>query len=126
MLGRPWLTCSGSQIIELFQSYFNVVDEDSLRNNFVLIYELLDGARLAGVTHSHWLTRAGAEVMDNGYPQVLLPEALKLYITQEGVRSDLAPHDIRVRPRKAPEQPGPTLTLRRRDEPPSRATRRCR
>jgi hypothetical protein len=27
----------------LFKSYFTVFDEDSLRNNFVLIYELLDG-----------------------------------------------------------------------------------
>ena len=28
----------------LFKSYFTIFDEDSLRNNFVLIYELLDGA----------------------------------------------------------------------------------
>ena len=38
-----------------------------------------------------------SEVMDDGYPQVLNSEALKLYITQEGVRSELAPTDIRVR-----------------------------
>ena len=31
-------------MITLFKSYFNTFDEDSLRNNFVLIYELLDGA----------------------------------------------------------------------------------
>jgi hypothetical protein len=48
-----------------------------------------------------------AEVMDNGYPQILTPEALKLYITQQGVRSELAPFEIRVRlacvmPRCAP------------------------
>lgn len=35
--------------------------------------------------------------MDNGYPQILAPEALKMYITQEGVRSELAPNEIRVR-----------------------------
>ena len=28
----------------LFKSYFNAFDEDAVRNNFVLIYELLDGA----------------------------------------------------------------------------------
>ena len=32
------------QVISLFKSYFGVFDEDSLRNNFVLIYELLDGS----------------------------------------------------------------------------------
>ena len=36
--------CAWRQVITLFKSYFNTFDEDSLRNNFVLIYELLDGA----------------------------------------------------------------------------------
>jgi AP-2 complex subunit mu-1 len=31
------------QVITLFKSYFGSFDEDSLKNNFVLIYELLDG-----------------------------------------------------------------------------------
>jgi hypothetical protein len=35
--------------------------------------------------------------MDNGYPQILAPEALKLYITQQGVRSELAPFEVKVR-----------------------------
>jgi hypothetical protein len=97
------------QVITLFKSYFNTFDEDSLRNNFVLIYELLDGAspcRCVTVVRSFELTapltplsvyRTCAEVMDNGYPQILTPEALKLYITQQGVRSELAPFEIRVR-----------------------------
>ncbi|RRT79018.1 hypothetical protein B296_00003412 [Ensete ventricosum] len=58
------------QAVALFKSYFGgAFDEDAIRNNFVLIYELLD------------------EIMDFGYPQNLAPEILKLYITQEGVRS---------------------------------------
>ena len=58
------------EVIVLFKSYFGgPFDEDAIRNNFVLIYELLD------------------EIMDFGYPQNLSPEILKLYITQEGVRS---------------------------------------
>ena len=41
----------------------------SLRNNFVLIYELLD------------------EVLDYGYPQNCSTDVLKLYITQQGDKS---------------------------------------
>ena len=33
-----------SSVIELFKAYFGNVNEESLRSNFVLIYELLDGA----------------------------------------------------------------------------------
>ena len=58
------------RLLRYFKSYFGgASDEDAIRNNFVLIYELLD------------------ETMDFGYPQNLYPEILKLYITQEGVRS---------------------------------------
>mmetsp|Transcript_23648 Transcript_23648/g.39678 ORF Transcript_23648/g.39678 Transcript_23648/m.39678 type:complete len:441 (+) Transcript_23648:411-1733(+) len=57
------------QTIELLKSYFNKLDEESIRNNFVLIYELLD------------------EVLDYGYPQILSPDILKLYITQSSVKS---------------------------------------
>ena len=39
------------QIVALFQSYFEECSEAAIKNNFVLIYELLD------------------EVMDFGYPQ---------------------------------------------------------
>ncbi|KAH8521469.1 hypothetical protein H0E87_002486 [Populus deltoides] len=69
------------EAVALFKSYFGgAFDEDAVRNNFVLIYELLD------------------EIMDFGYPQNLSPEILKLYITQEGVRSPFSskPTDIPV------------------------------
>ncbi|BBN00176.1 AP-2 complex subunit mu-1 [Marchantia polymorpha subsp. ruderalis] len=68
------------EAVALFKSYFGgAFDEDAIRNNFVLIYELLD------------------EIMDFGYPQNLSPEILKLYITQEGVRSPFStkPQDMR-------------------------------
>mmetsp|Transcript_4235 Transcript_4235/g.14729 ORF Transcript_4235/g.14729 Transcript_4235/m.14729 type:complete len:445 (-) Transcript_4235:103-1437(-) len=58
-----------NDLVKLFKSYFNTFDEDSLRNNFVLIYELLD------------------EIMDFGFPQIMTSDLLKTYITQEGVRS---------------------------------------
>jgi len=35
------------QAVQLFKSYFGgAFDEDAIRNNFVLIYELLDGSSL--------------------------------------------------------------------------------
>lgn len=50
---------------ELLRAYFNgPLDENSVRKNFVLIYELLD------------------EIVDYGYPQILEADVLKRYITQ--------------------------------------------
>lgn len=49
----------------LCKAYFNTeFNEDQIRKNFVLIYELLD------------------EIMDYGLPQICDPDLLKLYITQ--------------------------------------------
>uniref|UniRef100_A0A803PNC9 MHD domain-containing protein n=1 Tax=Cannabis sativa TaxID=3483 RepID=A0A803PNC9_CANSA len=74
------------EAVALFKSYFGgAFDEDAIRNNFVLIYELLD------------------EIMDFGYPQNLSPEILKLYITQEGVRSPFSS--------KPTDKPVPNATL---------------
>mmetsp|Transcript_26144 Transcript_26144/g.46495 ORF Transcript_26144/g.46495 Transcript_26144/m.46495 type:complete len:422 (-) Transcript_26144:15-1280(-) len=56
-----------SQVVTLFKSYFGgKCDENAIKNNFVLIYELLD------------------EIIDFGYPQVLDSMILKQYIFQEG------------------------------------------
>ncbi|XP_015959058.1 AP-2 complex subunit mu [Arachis duranensis] len=74
------------EAVALFKSYFGgAFDEDAIRNNFVLIYELLD------------------EIMDFGYPQNLSAEILKLYITQEGVRSPFLS--------KPADKPVPNATL---------------
>ena len=52
-------------MVTLCKSYFNgEFGEEQVRKNFSLIYELLD------------------EVMDFGYPQILDPDLLKMYITQ--------------------------------------------
>jgi len=56
------------RFVELLRSYFPQVDENAVRKNFVLIYELLD------------------EVIDCGYPQIMEPEILKRYITQGGMK----------------------------------------
>uniref|UniRef100_A0A914XZ84 MHD domain-containing protein n=1 Tax=Panagrolaimus superbus TaxID=310955 RepID=A0A914XZ84_9BILA len=52
--------------IEVFGEYFKDVEEESVRDNFVIIYELLD------------------EMMDFGYPQTTDGKILREYITQEG------------------------------------------
>jgi len=53
------------KIVSVFSEYFKDVEEESIRDNFVVIYELLD------------------EMMDFGYPQSTEPRILREYITQE-------------------------------------------
>jgi AP-1 complex subunit mu len=56
------------QLAALFQDYFTTLNEESIRDNFVIIYELLD------------------ETMDHGLPQSLDSTILRQFITQEGNR----------------------------------------
>ncbi|OOQ91289.1 AP-2 complex subunit mu [Penicillium brasilianum] len=60
------------RLIVLGRSYFGKFDEEAVKNNFVLIYELLD------------------EILDFGYPQNTETDTLKMYITTEGVKSAIA------------------------------------
>jgi len=53
----------------VMQSYFGKISEENIKNNFVLIYELLD------------------EILDFGYPQNTDTGILKTFITQQGVKS---------------------------------------
>ncbi|KAK9828491.1 hypothetical protein WJX72_000299 [[Myrmecia] bisecta] len=56
-----------TQMVNLFKSYFGgEFSEQSIKSNFVLIYELLD------------------EILDFGYPQIVDPSILKQYIFQKG------------------------------------------
>lgn len=50
------------QVVEVFENYFNEVCEESIKDNFVITYELLD------------------EMMDFGYPQTTEPKVLKEFI----------------------------------------------
>ena len=61
-----------NRFIALGISYFGKFNDDAVKNNFVLIYELLD------------------EILDFGYPQNSETDTLKLYITTEGVKSEKA------------------------------------
>jgi AP-1 complex subunit mu len=53
------------KLVEVFKDYFKELEEESIRDNFVITYELMD------------------EMMDFGYPQISEPKILREYITQE-------------------------------------------
>lgn len=53
------------RLVAVFTEYFKTLEEESIRDNFVIIYELLD------------------EMMDFGYPQTTESKILQEYITQE-------------------------------------------
>eukprot|EP00096_Caligus_rogercresseyi_P006257 TRINITY_DN2257_c0_g1_i1.p1 TRINITY_DN2257_c0_g1~~TRINITY_DN2257_c0_g1_i1.p1 ORF type:complete len:433 (-),score=184.42 TRINITY_DN2257_c0_g1_i1:370-1668(-) len=53
----------------VMEAYFGKISEENVKNNFVLIYELLD------------------ELLDFGYPQNTDTGILKTYITQQGIKS---------------------------------------
>lgn len=53
--------------VDVFKDYFGELEEESIRDNFVIIYELLD------------------ETMDFGYPQTMESKILREYITQASV-----------------------------------------
>lgn len=57
------------KFIALMESYFTQFTDTNVKNNFSLIYELLD------------------EILDFGYPQSTDPETLKMFITQEGMKT---------------------------------------
>ncbi|KAL3234475.1 AP-1 complex subunit mu-1-I [Nakaseomyces bracarensis] len=56
------------KLIEVLSEYLKTVEEESIRDNFIIIYELLD------------------EVMDYGIPQITEPKMLKQYITQKSFK----------------------------------------
>jgi hypothetical protein len=52
-------TCSLSFFFQVFKDYFGELEEESIRDNFVVVYELLD------------------ETMDFGYPQTCESKILR-------------------------------------------------
>lgn len=60
------------RFISISRSYFGKLEEEAVKNNFILIYELLD------------------EILDFGYPQNSEIDTLKMYITTEGIKSEMA------------------------------------
>lgn len=58
------------KIVEVFTEYFKELEEESIRDNFVVIYELLD------------------EMMDFGYPQTTETKILQEYVQSEAAGAD--------------------------------------
>uniref|UniRef100_A0AAY5KDM2 MHD domain-containing protein n=1 Tax=Esox lucius TaxID=8010 RepID=A0AAY5KDM2_ESOLU len=56
------------KMCDVMAAYFGKISEENIKNNFVLIYELLD------------------EILDFGYPQNSETGALKTFITQQGIK----------------------------------------
>lgn len=91
------------KIIDVMQSYFGKISEENIKNNFVLIYELLDGeyktdlvmlllcvTLLKALTHItlYFISPFSfIEILDFGYPQNCDTGVLKTFITQQGVKS---------------------------------------
>lgn len=61
------------KIAAVFTEYFKELEEESIRDNFVVIYELLD------------------ELLDFGYPQTTDSKILQEFITQEGHKLEIQP-----------------------------------
>ncbi|TMS22942.1 AP-1 complex subunit mu-2 [Larimichthys crocea] len=60
------------KLVEVFTEYFKELEEESIQDNFVVVYELLD------------------ELMDFGFPQTTDSKILQEYITQEGAKLEVA------------------------------------
>jgi len=81
-----------SSLVDLFKSYFEGdLNEQSIRNNFVLMYELLD------------------EAADYGLPQLTDPTILKSLIFQKGFRSEFLPIELASEKKEA--NPNATLQV---------------
>ena len=61
-----------NKFVAIGKSYFGKFDEEAVKNNFVLVYELLD------------------EIVDYGHFQNNDIQSLKMYITTEGIKSERA------------------------------------
>ena len=57
------------KMCDVMQAYFGKISEENVKNNFVLIYELLD------------------ELLDFGYPHNTDTGTLKAFITKRGIKS---------------------------------------
>ena len=62
-----------NRLTQVFKDYFGELEEESIRDNFVVVYELMD------------------ETMDFGYPQTCESRILREVVTQESNRLEVAP-----------------------------------
>merc|ERR1719364_59253 len=65
------------RLVDVLKDYFRELEEESIKDNFVITYELLD------------------EMMDNGYPQTTEVKILKEFIKTQSHKLDVAGGDLR-------------------------------
>ncbi|KAG6908755.1 hypothetical protein DXG01_003367 [Tephrocybe rancida] len=75
------------RFINIAKAYFGKIDEESVKNNFVLIYELIDGELRVDSSPTSSTDLSHTEINDFGYPQNSEIDTLKSYITTESVVS---------------------------------------
>ena len=88
------------RLAKVFKDYCGVLSEESIRKNFILVYELLDEVRRGAARRRGlwppWRRRqrraaippsfaARPQALDYGYPQSTSTETLKLYVHNEPV-----------------------------------------
>ena len=84
------------RLAKVFKDYCGVLSEESIRKNFILVYELLDEVRAAPLRRGRAAARGAAahpasaaprppQALDYGYPQSTSTETLKLYVHNEPV-----------------------------------------
>jgi hypothetical protein len=80
------------RFVTISRAYFSKLDEESVKNNFVLIYELLDGELQPTLTRRRLKQPelTNVEILDFGYPQNSEIDTLKMYITTESIKSEMA------------------------------------
>ena len=83
------------RLVGLGKSYFGKFDEEAVKNNFVLVYELLDGLSVLIQVYQLADRSNGSplEILDFGYPQNTETDTLKMYITTEGVKTERTMED---------------------------------
>ena len=81
------------RLVQLGKGYFGKFDEEAIKNNFVLVYEILDGRYQPQTQATGCSADFKLEILDFGYPQNTETDTLKMYITTEGVKSERTMED---------------------------------
>ena len=80
------------RLVDVFKEYFEELEEESLRDNFVIVYELLDEASFIRGNKHTWKEFCFCDliqVMDFGYPQFTEGKILSEFIKTDAHRMEV-------------------------------------
>ena len=80
VVSSVWAVDLLTKLVKVLKDFCGVLSEESLRRNFILIYELID------------------EVIDSGYPQSTSPEVLKLSVFSDAIDMSAQPVSLLKNP----------------------------